>query len=95
MDHGSRSFQHERYANMADLNFTSDLICKKNHLEKGYYNTCYSKLKFELNLNSNRSKVFELWGIDDVDIKYTIRVILCKKNHVKQNTTTQVIAVQI
>ena len=63
---------------------------QKESLGKGYYNTCYSKLKFEL--NSNKSKVFELWCIDDVDIKYTIRVILCKKNHVKRNTTTQVIA---
>ena len=65
---------------------------QKESLGKGYYNTCYSKLKFELNLNSNISKVFELWCIDDVDIRYTIRVIPCKKNHVKQNTTTQVVA---
>ena len=34
MDHGSKSLQHERYANMANFNFTSDPICKKNHLEK-------------------------------------------------------------
>ena len=57
-----------------------------------HYNTSYSGLKFELSLNSNRSKVFELWCIDDVVIKYTIRVILCKKNHVKRNTITHVIA---
>ena len=35
---------------------------QKESLGKGYYNTCYSKLKFELNLNSNISKIFECGG---------------------------------
>ena len=64
-------------------------------MQRKHYNTSYSKLKFELNLNSNRSKVFGSLCMDDVDTKYMIQVILCKKNHVKRSTITQVIAVQI
>ena len=84
----------ERCVGNADRMSHMIQYAKRITCDRKYYNTSYSKLEFELNLNSNGSKVFELWCIDEVDIKYTIRVIRCKKNHVKRNTITQVIAVQ-
>ena len=34
---------------------------QKEWIEMEHYNSSYSELEFELNLSSNRSKVFEIW----------------------------------
>ena len=57
---------------------------QKESRETEYYNTSHSKLKFESNLNSNRSKSIWILCIDDVDRKYMTWVILRKKNQLKR-----------